>query len=109
MSFARLRELNGKPFGFGGFDAEKRGWAHGQWSPSQNDDDGTLGAFDVEEGEHMYFGVELGIRVLAKVVPEDAWPHEESVDSDDPRYPRLGEIVEVSAIEATTSLDDEWE
>ena len=109
MSFARLRELNGKPFGFSGFDGQKRGWAQDQWSPALDDDDGTLGALDVEEGEHMYFGVELGIRDQAKDASDDAWPHDESVRSDDPRFPRLAEIVEVTALEATTSLDDEWE
>lgn len=109
MSFADLHKANGKPFGFSGFDSQHRGWAHSQWSPARDGDDGRLGALDVEEGEHMYFSVDLGLREQAKDIPVDAYPHDDSVSSDDPRYPRLGELVEVTAIKATTSLDDEWE
>lgn len=109
MSFAELRRLNGKPFWFSGFDSQHRGWAQDLWSPAGENDDGELGALDVEEGEHMYFGVDLGLRSQAKDISDDAWPHDESVSSDDPRYPRLGELVEVTAINATTSLDDEWQ
>jgi hypothetical protein len=109
MSLADLRERNGKPFWFTGFDDQRRGWARDQWSPALDGDDGSLGALDVGEGEHMYFGVELGLRGAAKDLPVDAYPHDDSVSSDDPRYPRLGELVGVTAIDATTSLDDEWE
>ena len=108
MSFADLRQANGKPFYFSGFDEEHRGWVRDQWSPAL-DDDATLGALDVGENEHMYFGVDLGVRGAGKDVPADAYPKEDSTSSDDPRYPRLGEIVEVTAINAYTSLDDEWE
>ena len=109
MSFAALRKLNGKPFWFTGFDSEKRGSVHDQWSPALDADDGQLGAFDVEEGEHMYFGVELGLRGSAGDIPASAYPADDSVSSDDPRFPRLGELIVVTAFNASTSLDDEWE
>jgi hypothetical protein len=107
MTLAELRKLNNKPFYFSGFDEQRRALAHDQWSPALDDDDGTLGALDVGEGEHMYFEVNLGLR--AGDVPADAYPHEEpSVTSDDPAYPKLGELVEITGFGATTSLDDEW-
>lgn len=109
MSFAELRAANGKPFMFSGFDDEHRGWVRDQWSPALDDDDETLGALDVEENEHMYFGVDLGMRGGGKDLAPTAYPKEDSTSSDDPKYPRLGEIVEVTAITAFTSLDDEWE
>lgn len=34
MSLARLRELNGKPFGFFGFDPDRRAYVHDRWSPA---------------------------------------------------------------------------
>jgi hypothetical protein len=108
MSFADLRKANGKPFMFSGFDNEHRGWVRDEWSPALDDDD-TLGALDVEEDEHMYFGVDLGVRGGGKDLPAGTYPKEDSTSSDDPKYPRLGEIVEVTAISAYTSLDDEWE
>jgi hypothetical protein len=105
MTFAALRKVNGKPFGYSGFDAEGRGWAHDQWSIALDADDGTLGTLDVAEDEHMYFGVDLRVRDDA---PADAYPHEQGAfESDDPQYPRLGALVVVSGFNATTSLDDE--
>jgi len=110
MSFAELRRINGKPFYFTGFDSEHRGWIRDSWSPAVDDDDGRLGALDVDEGEHMYFNVDLGLRNGAKGIPAGAFPVDDSsISSDDARYPRLGELVEVTAISASTSLDDEWE
>ena len=109
MSLAELRKINGKPFYFSGFDAGLHGWVHDGWSPALDDDDGSLGRLDADEGEHMYFEVELGLRDAAKQLPGGHWPVDDaSVSSDDPRYPRLGELVEVTAIRASTSLDDEW-
>lgn len=109
MSFAELVEVNGKSFGYWGFDSEYRGWAHDQWSISDETDDGRLGLLDVDEAEHMYFNVELGLREPAAEIPVSAYPHDEvSIISNDPRFPRLGELVEVTGIEVTTSLDDEW-
>lgn len=108
MSFAELHKRNGKPFGLAGFDSQYRAWAHDQWSPARDDDDNQLGALDVAEGEHMYFGVQLGLRGPVKDIPAGAYPVDDSISSDDPRYPRLGEIVVVTEIHATTSLDDEW-
>ena len=109
MSFANLRKLNGKPFLFSGFDGDHRGWVRDQWSPALDGDDGTLGALDVGENEHMYFGVDLGLRGRINDRAAGTYPIDDSISSDDPRYPRLGELVEISAIVAYTSLDDEWE
>lgn len=109
MSFAKLRQLNGKPFWFSGFDAEHRAWAHGQWSPALDDDDGRLGAFDVEEGERLYFNVELGVRDSGKGIAADEFPSDENVSTDDPRFPHFGEQVVVTGFSAGSSLDDEWE
>jgi hypothetical protein len=110
MSFAELRRLNGKSFYFSGFDDQHRGLAHDQWSPALDDDDGKLGNLDVGEGEHMYFGVELGLRDQGRAAPVEAYPHDgASISSDDPRYPRLGELALVIGFDATTSLDDEWD
>lgn len=110
MSFAELRAANAKAFYFGGFDGEGRGTVHGSWSPALDDDDGSLGALDAEEGEHMYFDVELGPRAGAARPPASDVPAEDpSAFSDDPRYPRLGDAFEVTAFGASTSLDDEWD
>lgn len=107
MTLAELRRVNGKPFMLSGFDEERRGAVQDAWSPAVNEDDATLGALDVAEGEHMYFGVDLGLK---RDAPADAFPHDEvQISSDDPAYPRLGEIVVVTGFNATTSLDDEWE
>lgn len=109
MSLAELEKVNGKPFCFAGFDSLGRGWAHDQWSVALDYDNGLLGTLDVEEGENMYFGVELGLRGSGAAIPPDAYPHDQySFLSDDRTFPRLGEIVEVTGINATTSLDDEW-
>lgn len=108
MSLAVLRERNGKPFHLNGFDSDGRGAVNDQWSPALGDDDGTLGALDVGEGDQMYFNVALGLRNDGSDVPADAYPHDDNIASDDPRYPRLGELVEVIGFSATTSLDDEW-
>lgn len=109
MSFAELRALNGKPFGFAGFDRDGRGWVHDAWSLAVEGDDGGLGALDVAEGEYMYFGVELALRGGRAGLPPGAYPQDEySVSSDDPRFPHLGETVEIVGFNATTSLDDEW-
>ena len=73
----RAAQVNGKPFGFNGFDSERRGSVHDQWSPALDDDDSPLGTLDVEEGEHMYFGVDLGLRdsgdIPASAYPADEW------------------------------------
>lgn len=107
MSFADLRRANGKPFYFSGFDASLQGYVQDSWSPAMNADDNALGALDMDEGEQMYFAVELG--ALPAAAAHAPWfPRDEaSVSSDDARFPRLGELVEVTAIRAYTSLDDE--
>ena len=48
MSFAELRERNGKPFGFSGFDQDGTGTAHDQWSPAIGDD-ATLGKLEKDD------------------------------------------------------------
>lgn len=111
MSFAELRRVNGKSFYFSGFDSEGRAWVHDQWSPAADDnEEPRLGALDVEDSDHMYLGVQLGLRGDATSIPRNAYPNDEnSVSSDDPRYPKLSEFVEVTEFSAFTSLDDEWE
>ncbi|MEO6383731.1 MAG: hypothetical protein ABIO30_04660, partial [Thermomonas sp.] len=110
MTLAELQRLNGKLFYFSGFDELHRGWVRDQWSPSVDGDEGRPGKFDVADEDHMYFGVDLGPRATAEAIPASAYPHDEnSVSSDDPRYPRLGELFVVTAFSGYTSLDDEWE
>ena len=108
MSFAELRERNGKPFGFSGFDQDGVGTAHDQWSPAIGDD-ATLGKLDVEEGERMYFDVSLGLRADAPASDKAALPRDSYFPSDDPRIPPLAPLLEVVAFGASTSLDDEWD
>ncbi|MEO5595728.1 MAG: hypothetical protein ABIQ97_01065 [Lysobacteraceae bacterium] len=109
MSFAELRKANGKPFYYSAFEEKQRFFVHDGWSPSSGDEEAKLGNLDVADGEHMYFGVELGLRATAKALPANAYPTDDSVSSDDPQFPLMGEFVEVTVLNATTSLDDEWE
>ncbi|HEV7733578.1 MAG TPA: hypothetical protein VGR62_15535 [Candidatus Binatia bacterium] len=107
MSFAELVKLNGMPFGYGGFSDEGRAWAREGWSPALDDDDGKLGRLDVEEGDHLYFSVDLGLR---PGTPAEAYPHDEAqTQSADPQYPKLGELAYVTGFGAWSSLDDEWQ
>ena len=108
MSFAALHAANGKPFAYSGFDGEGRAWVHDQWSPALDGDGGSLGRLDVGEGDQMYFEVELVLRDGGAGLPAGAYPRDDNLLSNDPRYPRLGELVEVSGFGASTSLDDEW-
>ena len=108
MSFAELRERNGKPFGFSGFDQGGVGMTHDQWSPAIGDD-ATLGKLDVEEGERMYFDVRLGLRADAPASDKAMLPRDSYFPSDDPRIPKLAPMLEVVAFGASTSLDDEWD
>ena len=108
MSFAEVRERNGKPFGFSGFDQDGVGTVHDQWSPAIGDD-ASLGKLDVEEGERMYFDVSLGLRADAPATDKAMLPRDSYFPSDDPRIPPLAPLLEVVAFGASTSLDDEWE
>ena len=108
MLFAELRERNGKPFGFSGFDQDGVGMTHDQWSPAIGDD-ATLGKLDVEEGERMYFDVRLGLRADAPASDKAMLPRDSYFPSDDPRIPKLAPMLEVVAFGASTSLDDEWD
>ncbi len=109
MTFAKVRELNGKPFYYSGFDEQKQARAHGGWSPALDDDDGSLGKFDVSEGDRLYFDIYLGVldRLPQGEVP--ALPVDEHLSSDDPQFPKLGEVIVVTGIGASSSLDDEWQ
>ncbi len=109
MTFAKVRELNGKPFYYSGFDEQKRGVIHDGWSPSMSDDDATLGAFDVVEDDHLYFEVQLGVGTPSRIKSAADLPADEHLQSDDPRFPHLGEVILVTGIGASSSLDDEWE
>lgn len=101
-TLAELRALNGEEFYFSGF---------GFYAPftATVRDAWNVGALDVTEGEHLYFGVDLRLRD-GKNVPASAYPgaEEGQVSILDPRYPTLGELAVVSAISAWSSLDDEW-
>jgi hypothetical protein len=97
MSLAELREKNGRAFSYMGFDAGGNGRVRDAWD---------VGALDVTEGERLYLGVDLRLRDPGFA---GARPGEyDQVSSDDPSYAALGALVEVSAILAWSSLDDEW-
>lgn len=96
-SFAELREKNGRAFYFMGFDADGRSSVRDAWD---------VGALDVVEGERLYFGVDLRLRDPGSGVARPG--QYEQASSDDPAYAHLGARVEVSAILAWSSLDDEW-
>jgi hypothetical protein len=108
MTFAKLQELNGKPFYYYGFDEQKRGQVHDGWSPAIGEE-ATLGAFDVGENDHLYFNVELGVSDPSRLKTASELPADENLLSNDPRFPRLGELIQVTRIGASSSLDDEWE
>lgn len=96
-SLADVRAANGRAFYFVGFDAAGRAQVRDYWD---------VGALDVTEGERLYFAVDLRLRDGA---PPGAFPRSEGMmSSDDPLFPKLGELAEVSAISAWSSLDDEW-
>lgn len=108
MPVAKVRELNGKPFYYSGFDSSKRAMAHDSWSPALADDEKQpLGNFDVSEGDHLYFELEFGIAGSKVAAPADL-PTDEHLSSDDPRFPKFQELTVVTAIMASSSLDDEW-
>ena len=109
MTFAKVRELNGKPFYYDGFNGKKRAWVRDGWSPSLDDDDSTLGAFDTAENEHLYFEIEFGPDDTSQLKSGTDLPDDEYLLSDDPRFPRLGERILVTQMSAWNSLDDEWE
>ncbi len=106
MTFSKLREINGKPFMLTGFDAQHRAMVIDSWSPAIGDD-ATLGALDVTEGDRLYFEVELGPIDTSKLPTK--LPDEYQLSSDDPRLLPLAELIQVTAIIARSSLDDEWE
>lgn len=96
-SLAELRAKNGRAFSLIGFDDAGRGQVRDWWD---------VGELDVTEGERLYFSVDLRLRDGA---PPGAFPRSEGMtSSDDPLFPKLGEVAEVSAISAWSSLDDEW-
>jgi hypothetical protein len=109
MTFAEIRELNGKPFSYSGFEEQKRGVAANGWSLAVEGDDGKLGAFDVTEGDRLYFSVDLGVRDPALIKAAADLPVDENLSSDDPRFPKLGDLIIVTGLAAYSSLDDEWE
>lgn len=107
--YAKLREANGKPFIIYRVDPDQpTGWVHDGWSPAIDGDEGRLGAFDVSEGEHMYFEVELGLPASSGPAPAVAWPDNIGPLSDEPGLSALMESLVVTGFAARTSLDDEW-
>lgn len=109
MTLAKVRELNGKPFHYSGFDEQKHARAHDGWSPALDNDGGSLGKFDVSEGERLYFDIHFGVLDGLPQGKVPALPVDEHLSSDDPRFPTLGEVIVVTGIGASSSLDDEWE
>jgi hypothetical protein len=107
MSLKEIRALNGKPFNFFSSLDGSTARVHDQWSVALDDDDGSLGRFDVEEGEHVYFEVEFGARDPA-TLPRP-FPPDESLSSDDPRLAGKDEALVVTGFGGSTSLDDEWD
>lgn len=109
MAAAKVRELNGKPFFYSGFDSQKRAVAHDGWSPALDDDEKQpLGNFDVAEGDDLYFELEFGIAEPSKLTAPTDLPADEHLSSDDPRFPKFKELAVVTAIVSSSSLDDEW-
>ena len=108
MTIAKVQALNRKPFILWVDDELQHSRAHDGWSPALDDDDGSLGAFDVEEGEHLYFDLNFGPTDPAVVKAIPGLPKEEQVKSDDRRYRELQQALVVTGIGASSSLDDEW-
>lgn len=108
MTMTELQALNRKPFLFFVDDEQQRSRAHDGWSPALDDDDGSLGALDVEEGDDLYFDVYLGPTDPAAIQAISGLPDMGQVSSDDPRYRELREVIVVTGIGASSSLDDEW-
>lgn len=107
MTFAKVRALNGKPFSYVAFAGQNSLLVRDSWSPALDDDEGKPGAFDVTEGDHLYFEIEFGPRDPADA--EAIFSADEPVSSDDPRVRSLGERIIVTGLGAGSSLDDEWE
>ena len=108
MTIAKLQALNRKPFYFYVNDELQNSLAHDGWSPASDTDDGTLGTLDVEEGEHLYFDVHLGPTDPAVVKAIPGLPSMDQISSNDPRYRELRDVIVVTGIGASSSLDDEW-
>ena len=108
MTIAKVQALNRKPFFLWVDDELQHSRAHDGWSPALDDNDGSLGAFDVEEGEHLYFDINFGPTDPAVVKAIPGLPKEEQVSSDDRRYRELQQVLVVTGIGASSSLDDEW-
>jgi hypothetical protein len=99
-TFAELRALNGTEFFYSGFADDGSGSLRDGWN---------AGALDVAEEDSLYFGVELSLRPPSGVELGTVAPNGElSLSSDDPRFPRVGELAVVRALTAWSSLDDEW-
>ncbi len=99
-TFAELEALNETSFFFAGFDDSGAGSVRDWWN---------AGKLDVGDGQRLYFGVDLRLRPQAEKLPAGAYPRGEvQTESTDERFPRLGEVAEVSALTAWSSLDDEW-
>lgn len=109
MTLAELQALNRKPFMLFVHDRTQHSRVHDGWSPALDEDDGALGALDVEEGERLYFDVRLGPADPAAVQAIAGLPADEQVSSADPRYRELRELIVVTGIGASSSLDDEWQ
>jgi hypothetical protein len=99
-TFAELRSLNAAEFFYAGFYDDGSGSVRDGWN---------AGALDVVEGDALYFGIDLAIRPPPGVELGTVAPNgEPQLSSDDPRFPRVGELTVVTGLTAWSSLDDEW-
>ncbi len=100
MSLGEVVQKNANRFLFVGFDENHEAQVRDYWD---------AGKLDVQEGERLYFGIDLRLRAPIEKIPAADYPHGGGqFSTDDPEYPKLGEIAEVSAMSAWSSLDDEW-
>jgi hypothetical protein len=100
MSLAELRERNASRFWLYGFYDDGMAIVRDMWN---------AGALDVAEGDKLYFGVDVRLRSTSDAKVKAILSREaDQISSDDPNYAILGELAEVVAISAWSSLDDEW-
>ena len=79
-------------------------------TPYMGFESGSTKIRQAQDGRVLKFVFESPlVRLMPKGAAVMAWPRDESVSSDDPRWPGLGESVVVTGFSAWSSLDDEWQ
>jgi len=98
MSLSELLALNGKPVKLMGFD-----WDYGGYIS-----DWHGGRLARKQGDMVRRGVRLDTREANNGHPTGSYPSGDGeFNSDDPRYPRLGEIAEVGEISVSFPGEDD--